>query len=227
VSNSAPEPTKRGRIRQIREAYRLTKSVQPRIGLILLAWFAGVLAIFLVIGLLLGTPIFWVIIGLPMALLAVTFIFGRRAEASAYGQIEGQPGAGAAALQTLKSGWFVTPAVAVTKNQDIVHRVVGRPGVILVAEAPPSRAPQLLANEKRRTARFVPDIPIHELVVGNEDGQVPLRKLQRTVMKLPRALRPAEVTALRKRLDALTSTPLPIPKGPMPKGGRVPRGPRG
>ncbi len=227
MSSTTPEPKKRGRIAQIREAYRLTKTVQPRIGLVLLAWFVGVLAVFLVLGVVLASPVFFVIIGIPFALLVVTFIFGRRAEASAYSQIEGQPGAAAAALNSLRQGWFVTPAVAVTKNQDLVHRVLGRPGIVLVAEAPASRAAALLANERKRTARFVPDIPIHELVLGDGDGQVPLRKLQRTVMKLPRALRPAEVTAVRKRLDALTTTPLPIPKGPMPKGGRVPRGPRG
>jgi hypothetical protein len=43
-------------------------------------------------------------------------------------------------------------------------------------------------------------------------------------MKLPRNLKPAEISAVRKRLDALTSTPLPIPKGPLPKGARMPRG---
>lgn len=223
MSSTTPEPKKRGRIAQIREAYRLTKTVQPRIGLVLLAWFVGVLAVFLVLGVVLASPVFFVIIGIPFALLVVTFIFGRRAEASAYSQIEGQPGAAAAALNSLRQGWFVTPAVAVTKNQDLVHRVLGRPGIVLVAEAPASRAAALLANERKRTARFVPDIPIHELVLGDGDGQVPLRKLQRTVMKLPRALRPAEVTAVRKRLDALTTTPLPIPKGPMPKGGKMPR----
>jgi hypothetical protein len=226
VSNDKSDTPKRGRIRQMREAYKLTKTVQPMIGWFLLALFLGILAVFVIIGLLLDSPIYFLIIGIPFAVLGVVIIFSRKAESAAYSQIEGQPGAAAAALQTLRSGWFVTPAVSVTKNQDIVHRVVGRPGVVLVAEAPASRAAALLANERKRTARFVPDMPIHEIVMGDGEGQVPLRKLQRSVMKLPRALRPAEVTALRKRLDALTTTPLPIPKGPMPKGGRVPRGPR-
>ncbi|MEO6822275.1 MAG: DUF4191 domain-containing protein [Candidatus Nanopelagicales bacterium] len=226
MSNDKSDTPKSGRIRQMREAYKLTKTVQPMIGWFLLALFFGILAVFVIIGLLLNSPIYFLIIGIPFAILGVVIIFSRKAESAAYSQIEGQPGAAAAALQTLRSGWFVTPAVSVTKNQDIVHRVVGRPGVVLVAEAPASRAAALLANERKRTARFVPDMPIHEIVMGNGEGQVPLRKLQRKVMKLPRALRPAEVTALRKRLDALTTTPLPIPKGPMPKGGRVPRGPR-
>ena len=40
-----------------------------------------------------------------LGLVAATFIFGRRAERAAYAQIEGQPGAAAAALGSLRSGW--------------------------------------------------------------------------------------------------------------------------
>jgi len=225
VSNNAPAPARGGRIAQIRETYKLTRKADPRIGWILLGIFVGVLAIFVVLGLLLKQSLFfWVFIGIMFAILAVTFVFGRRAEKAAYAQVEGQPGAAASVLNALRSGWFTTPAVAVTKNQDFVHRVIGRPGVVLVSEAPPSRAAQLLANEKKRTARFVGETPIYEIQAGDGEGQVPLRKLQGAVMKLPRNLKPAEVSALRKRLDALTATPLPIPKGPLPKGTKIPRG---
>lgn len=225
MSNNAPAPARGGRIAQIRETYKLTRKADPRIGWILLGIFVGVLAIFVVLGLLLKQSLFfWVFIGIMFAILAVTFVFGRRAEKAAYAQVEGQPGAAASVLNALRSGWFTTPAVAVTKNQDFVHRVIGRPGVVLVSEAPPSRAAQLLANEKKRTARFVGETPIYEIQAGDGEGQVPLRKLQGAVMKLPRNLKPAEVSALRKRLDALTATPLPIPKGPLPKGTKIPRG---
>jgi hypothetical protein len=105
----------------------------------------------------------------------------------------------------------------------MVHRVLGRPGIVLVSEAPPARAGNLLSNEKKRTARFVGDTPIFEIQAGDGEGQVPLRKLQGAVMKLPQNLKPAEVTTLRRRLDALTQTPLPIPKGPLPKGARIPK----
>ncbi|HET7902330.1 MAG TPA: DUF4191 domain-containing protein [Candidatus Nanopelagicales bacterium] len=223
MSNNAPAPARGGRLAQIRETYKLTRRADPRIGLILVGLFVAVLAVFVVLGLLLKMFWFFLIIGIPFATLAVTFVFGRRAEKAAYAQVEGQPGAAASVLNAMRSGWFTTPAVAVTKNQDFVHRVLGRPGVILVSEAPPSRAPQLLANEKKRTARFVGEIPIYEIQAGDGEGQVPLRKLQGAVMKLPRNLKPAEVNALRKRLDALTATPLPIPKGPLPKGTKIPR----
>ena len=223
MSSNTPTPARGGRIAQIRETYKLTRRVDPAIGWILLGLFVLVLAVFVLIGGLTHLLCFWIILGVPFATLAVTFIFGRRAEKAAYAQVEGQVGAAASVLNALRSGWFTTPMVAVTKNQDLVHRVLGRPGVILVSEGPPSRAGQLLTAEKKRTSRFVGDTPIFEIQAGDGEGQVPLRKLQSTVMKLPRNLKPAEVNALRKRLDALTTTPLPIPKGPLPKGARIPK----
>ena len=223
MSSNTPTPARGGRIAQIRETYKLTRRVDPAIGWILLGLFVLVLAVFELIGVLTHMLWFWIILGVPFATLAVTFIFGRRAEKAAYAQVEGQVGAAASVLNALRSGWFTTPMVAVTKNQDLVHRVLGRPGVILVSEGPPSRAGQLLTAEKKRTSRFVGDTPIFEIQAGDGEGQVPLRKLQSTVMKLPRNLKPAEVNALRKRLDALTTTPLPIPKGPLPKGARIPK----
>lgn len=223
MSSNAPEAAPRGRIAQIRATYTMTRRADPVLPWVLLGIFFGVLALFVLVGLLLKMTWFMVVIGIPFATLATVYIFGRRAETAAYAGVEGQPGAAASVLQALRKGWFVTPAVGFNKQQDFVHRVLGRPGVILVSEGPPSRASQLLANEKRRHARFVGETPIFEIQCGDGEGQVPLRKLQRTVMKLPNNLKPAEVTAIRRRLDALTATPLPIPKGPLPKGTKMPR----
>ena len=225
-------PAKTGRIAQIRQTYKVTKANDPRIGWILLGLFAAAFAIVIVIGLLLGARgaglTFWVLLGIMVGLLVVTIVFGRRAERSAYAQIEGQIGAAAAVLQTLRGGWTTTPMIGVTKNQDVVHRVVGKAGVVLVSEGPPQRVSGLLAVKKKETARWVPDIPIHEIMAGDGEGQVPLRKLNGTVMKLPRTLRGPEVSEVRKRLDAMSQaqSALPIPKGPMPKGMKVPRNPR-
>ena len=223
MSSNAPEAAPQGRIAQIRATYRMTSKADPVLPWVLLGIFFGVVAVFVLLGVLFKSIPFWVIIGVPFATLATVYIFGRRAETAAYAGVEGQPGAAASVLGALRKGWFVTPAVGFNKQQDFVHRVLGRPGVILVSEGPSSRAGQLLANEKKRHARFVGETPIYEIQCGDGEGQVPLRKLQRHVMKLPNNLKPAEVTALRKRLDALTATPLPIPKGPLPKGTKMPR----
>ena len=163
------------------------------------------------------------ILALPMGLLAATFWFSRRAMRAAYTQIDGQPGAAAAVIQSLRGGnWLVTPAVAVNKSQDIITRVVGKPGVVLVSEGPSSRVVPLLANERKRTARWLPEVPIYEIQVGNDEGQVPLKNLQKALSKLPRNMRGGEVTEIRRRLDALgnAASSMPIPKGPMPTSAR-------
>ena len=80
------------------------------------------------------------------------------------------------------------PASPAPTQLDAVHRVLGRPGVILVAEGVPSRVRGLLAQEKKKVARIVGDTPIYDIIVGDEEGQIPLRKLSSHVMKLPRNL---------------------------------------
>ena len=169
-----------------------------------------------------------ILVGVPLGLLAAVFWFSRRAMKAAYHQIEGQPGAAAAVVQSLRGGWLVTPGIAVNKNQDLISRVVGKPGVILISEGPSSRVSHMLGNERKKTARWLPDIPIYEIQVGDEPGQVPLGKLQRSLTKLPRNLRGGEITQVRRRLDAVSQTggSLPIPKGPMPTSSRAVRRPR-
>lgn len=163
------------------------------------------------------------IVALPVGLLAGTYWFSQRAVKAAYKQIEGQPGAAAAVIQSLRTGgWVVTAGVAVNKNQDLISRVVGKPGVILVSEGPSSRVVHLLANERRKTARWVPEVPIYEIQIGDEDGQVPLTKLQSALRKLPKNMRAGQVTEVRRRLDAVSQagSNVPMPKGPMPTSAR-------
>ncbi|HSS67540.1 MAG TPA: DUF4191 domain-containing protein [Nocardioidaceae bacterium] len=219
AKGDSPEK-KQGTFRRLIEAYRITKRTDKHIGLICLAW---ALAAGLAVG-----AVFWFLIhplaGLVTAVatmpLAFLIVFGRRAERSAYAQLEGQPGAAAAALGVLKRGWNVQNAVAVTKNQDLVHRVVGRPGIVLVGEGNETRVRHLLGVEKKKHARVVGEIPIYDIVVGDsgDEGVVPIRKLSKHVSKLPRNIKPAEVTDVLQRLKALDAArpQLPMPKGPMP-----------
>ncbi len=106
-----------------------------------------------------------------------------------------------------------------------MHRAVGLPGVVLVAEGDPRRVAPLLAAEKKRTARVAFDVPIFDFQIGADEGQVKIGDLQKKVMRLPRNLRPAAVSDLNHRLKALQPTP-PVPKGPLPRNARQPKMPR-
>lgn len=218
-------PEKTGRIAQIRQTYKMARRSDRWVGWIILGILLGVLALAVVVGIFVGPLWLWIVAGLPIALLSAAIVFGRRAERAAYGQIEGQPGAAAAALGTLRRGWDTTPMIGANRHQDVVHRAVGRPGIVLIGEgAVAGRVANLLAQEKKRHARVAPEMPVIEVIVGREEGQVPLPRLTRHLNKLPKNIRPAEVTELRARLRALGSTPIGIPKGPLPKGARIPRG---
>jgi hypothetical protein len=223
----AKAPKKDGRLKQMAAVYTMTKKTDPRIGLILLGVFVVVAAVafgifFLVLP---GSWVLSLLTALLLGLLATLIIFGRRAQKAQYAEIEGRPGAAAAVLGQLRRGWKVEPGIAFNKNQDLVHRVVGPPGIVLVGEGNQQRRRSLLANERRKHERVTSETPIFEVISGTGEGAVPVPKLSRHVTKLGRNIKPAEMTDVLQRLKALDAnrSNIPIPKGPMPtsmKGAR-------
>jgi hypothetical protein len=207
-----------GRIRQIGQAYKLTKRHDKRIGWLLLGVFVAVAGVLGFAGFVFLGPWIGVPLALVIALMVTMLVFGRRVERAAYAQVEGQPGAAAAGLQMLRRGWNVKPGVAFTKNQDVVHRVVGRPGIVLVGEGNPARVRNLLVVERRKHARVAGEAPITEIVAGDDVGEVPVRKLAKHVQKLPKKISPGDMTDLLARLRALDAMrpQAPIPRGPVP-----------
>jgi hypothetical protein len=173
------------------------------------------------IGWLVGLQWILLPIGIALGLLLAVIIFGRRVQKNVFGKAEGQPGAAAWALDNMRGRWRVTPTVAGTSQLDAVHRVIGHPGVVLVGEGAPHRLKPLLAQEKKRVARVIGDTPIYDIIVGNEEDQVPLRRLTAKIMKLPNNLKPAQIDGLEKRLSALASRGAQLPKGPMPQGAKM------
>jgi hypothetical protein len=207
-----------GQIRMIKQAYSLTAKNDRKLPWLMLIAFVVVAGVIELLGIIFGAPFLFLPLAIITGVLAAMIIFGRRAQGSAYRQVEGQPGAAAWVLEGMRGDWRVTSGVAGTQQLDAVHRVLGRPGIILVAEGVPSRVRGLLAQEKKKVARVVGETPIYDIVVGDDEGQVPLRKLSAHVMKLPRNLTAAEVNALGRRISALGGSRMPVPGGPLPGG---------
>ncbi|MGY1653600.1 DUF4191 domain-containing protein [Geodermatophilus sp. SYSU D01119] len=204
--------------RMIKQAYSLTAKNDPKLPWLMLIAFVVVAGLVELVAILFGAPFLFLPIAVVLGLLAAMIVFGRRAQGSAYRQVEGQPGAAAWVLEGMRGDWRVSSGVAGTAQLDSVHRVLGRPGVILVGEGSPSRVRGLIAQEKKKIARVVGDTPIYDITVGEEEGQVPLRKLSTHVMKLPRNLSAGEVNTLGRRLAALGGARMPVPGGPLPGG---------
>lgn len=215
--NQSNEP-KAPRFKEIRDAYQVTKSAKPWIGAAMAGIFLAAWAIGIAFGVAVGHPIYLGFVTLPLAALIAFFIFTRQAGSAAYASIEGQIGAGASVLMAIRKGWTTTPAVAVNRNQDMVHRSVGRAGIVLTGEGGHA-VRQMLQDEKRKAERFAPGVPVYELVVGDQEGQVSLRKLQKQMKKFPKKLTANQMREVRARLKAVGGMSMPIPKGPMPTRG--------
>jgi len=219
---TAEPKIKKVRFQTYRDAYSVTKSVKPWIGAGIFGVFAITWAIGISAGIAIGHPIYLGFVALPVAVLAAMFFFTRIASSAAYVSIEGQVGAGASVLMAIRKGWVTTPAVAVTKNQDMVHRSLGRAGIVLTGEGTQA-VRTMLQDERKKAERFAPGVPITEIYVGDGPGQVSLRKLQKHVAKLPKKLSAHQMREVRARFKAIGGMSMPIPKGPMPKGIRVPK----
>ncbi|GAB3566712.1 DUF4191 domain-containing protein [Spelaeicoccus albus] len=214
-----------GRLKQIWNVFKMTRRQNPAVVWWMLLAFFGLVFIGAVAGFIVGHAIYATVLGVAFGILAAMFVLARMAERAAFKQIDGQPGAVGSALGTLKRGWSVEeqPVVIEPRTQDLVFRATGKAGVVLVSEGPAQRAARILGKEKKRTSRVLPNVPVHLIQAGNGDNQVPLRKLNRTVTKLKPELTKAEVLAVRKRLTALPSSAMPIPKGVDPARARPDR----
>ena len=204
--------------RMIKQAYSLTRRNDPKLPWLMLIAFVAVAGAVELLAVLFGAPFLLLPLAVVTGVLAAMILFGRRAQGSAYRQVEGQPGAAAWVLEGMRGDWRVSAGVAGTTQLDAVHRVLGRPGIVLVAEGSPARVRNLLAQEKKKIARVVGDTPIYDILVGDDEGQVPLKKLSNHVMKLPRNLSAGEVNSLGRRMSALGGPKMPIPGGPLPGG---------
>ena len=164
-----------GQLAVLKDAFRITRENKP----LAIFWMAVIFLVVLIGG------IYFAILATPVALIAAFFFFTRQANSAAFASIQGQIGAGASVMMSIRKGFTTTPAVNVSRNQDMVHRSVSRAGIILIGEGS-NAVRSMLQDEHRKMERFVPGVHVTEVIVGDGQGQVSLRKLQKHVKKLPK-----------------------------------------
>lgn len=218
AAKKASKPPRGARWKQFKHAYSISRQHDPKLPWVMLITAIAVFTVIEVPAILFWNPWIFLPLALAAALLGALIVFSRRAQRAAFGRVEGQSGAAAWVLQGMRGDWRISPGVAGNSQLDAVHRVLGRPGVMLVAEGSPHRVKGLLAQEKKKVARVVGTVPIYDIVVGDDEGQVPLSKLGSHLTKLPRNITAGQVNTLERRLAALGGLKMPIPQGPMPKG---------
>ena len=217
---------KKGRIKQIVEVYKYTQEVDRST----LPWMIGAIAGAIVLGVLvsalvLDSPWYGIFMGLAIGILIAMMILARKAERAAFGRIKGQPGAALAAMQSILRGWNVDdePVQIDPRSQKMLFRASGRAGIAVVAEDSSGISMKLLEKERRSIRRVLQhdNVPVHQIVVGDGEGEVPLHKLPTYMQRMKKQLTKDEAAQVTKRLNALRrSLRQSIPKGVDPMRAR-------
>jgi Domain of unknown function (DUF4191) len=223
AARAQKKQTRRQTWQNLKQAFVLTRKQDPKFLPLMVLYGVGIAAVLYVLGVLLtGSTLFPIPFAVLGLVLGAMITFSRRAQRAMFSQAEGQPGAAGYLLQNqLRGDWRLQQGVAGTGHLDAVHRLVGRPGIVLVGEGAPHRVRGLIAQEKKKIARVAGDTPIYDITVGTGEGDVRLAKLNRYLLKLPSNLSKQEVSALDKRLAALGSSRIAMPQGPLPQNAKL------
>lgn len=215
---NSTNPQDWGRMRQLRETYKLTAQQDKMLPWLLLAAGLGTLALFIIIGFLIDAPLMLGLIGISAGLLAAMIVFVQRAKKASFKRYHGQPGSAELALQMLGKKWVYEPVITANRNRnsiDMIHRALGPGGLFLIGEGDSKAMTKLLNSEKRKHEQVAYGVDVEIVHMGDDEGQVPLDKLTNHLKKSPKKLTPSRVAEVQSRLRALDAMrpKLPVPKG--------------
>src|ERR1041385_1586178 len=126
----AQEPEKVGffgRFKQIGMVFSFTaKRDKKFVPLVAVALAVPIIAV--VVAVLLGASPIWIPIGVMAGLIGTMILLNLRSQKAMMTEAEGQPGAAASIIETMRGDWRVSPAVASTTQFDSVHPGIRRAG---------------------------------------------------------------------------------------------------
>jgi len=216
-ANKAP-----GMFAQFGEQIRFLRGVDPKavpvailIGVgtfIAIALFGAVLTNLSFLG-----TIIWAILGLVAGYLSALLTLTNRANKAIFKKYANEPGRISLTVGTLTRRIYKgtnQPVAVNARTKDMVFRVVGPAGVVLMGEGSKTSTQQLLEDERRKTQRVASGVTVHTFYTSEDGNGVPIAALHKKVNKLKRTLTKAEIRAVQNRLSAMDSRGgLPIPKG--------------
>lgn len=215
---NSDNPADWGQWRQIRETYKMAAAFDPALKWWLIGAFVLGLLVGIVLGLFLHPSWLWWIMGILIGITLAMVVFLRRVKRATYKKFEGQAGSAEVALSMLdKKKWTTSPAIAATREMDVIHRALGPGGLILISEGEPSRSRKLLATEVKRHEQVAYGVKVRTISMGKGEGQVPLDQLTDHIKKLPKVMDETKVAEVKARLGAIDAmrSRMPIPKGPI------------
>lgn len=230
AKKNSNDPKDWGWWRQVSETYKMTVEADPQAQWLLLGAGLGTAILVSLVGIFVPPWWMWLITGIMAGLVAALFVLLNRAKKSTYKRYAGKPGSAEVAFTMLdKKKYQYTAGITATKQLDLVHRVVGPAGIVLVGEGSPARLRAVLSSEAKKHEQVAYGVPVSTVLMGNGEGQVPLDKLADHLRKMPKAIKPVQLTEVKQRLRALDAVRprVPMPRGPMPSPKGVNRAMRG
>ncbi|AYD89719.1 DUF4191 family protein [Actinomyces sp. 2119] len=232
-SDQTSRPRRLHRVRRalqnIRDSYTISRRTYPWVGWAMLGSAVALVGLAVWVSVLSSQPLwYWLPLAVLLALTVCMVILSLTVRRASYTQLEGTPGAAKAVLDQAGRGWYVEsqPVAVSPRTMDLVWRMVGRPGVVLVAEGAVSHTRRMLEEEERKVRRVLSTVPVHVIHVGTGTGQVRLTELSRTLRQLPTKptrLTDNEISQVSKRLESLASKGMSMPRGVDPSKARIDR----
>ena len=211
-----------GMFSQFGDQIRFLKGVDPKAVPLAITIGVGSFALITTIGVFISGGAFlgiaiWVVLAIVTGYLSALLTLTRRANSAIFTKYANEPGRISLTVGTLTRRVYKgtnQPVAVNARTKDLVFRIVGPAGVVLLGEGAKTSTQQLLEDERRKVQRVASGVTVHTFY-SSEDGQgVPLAVLHKKVSKLKRTLTKNEIRAVQNRLAAMDSRGgLPIPKG--------------
>ena len=211
-----------GMFSQFGDQIRFLKGVNPKAVPLAITIGVGSFALITTIGVFISGGAFlgiaiWVVLAIVTGYLSALLTLTRRANSAIFTKYANEPGRISLTVGTLTRRVYKgtnQPVAVNARTKDLVFRIVGPAGVVLLGEGAKTSTQQLLEDERRKVQRVASGVTVHTFY-SSEDGQgVPLAVLHKKVSKLKRTLTKNEIRAVQNRLAAMDSRGgLPIPKG--------------
>jgi len=222
----AKETTKKekapGLFAQFREGVNFLKAENPRAVPVSIAIGIGIFIALSILGFIMSGGFIigialWIVLGLATAYLSTLLMITRATNKAVFKKYQNEPGRLSLVVGSLTRRTFKgtnQPVAINPRTKDMIFRVVGPAGVILMGEGAPTSTKAMLEDERRKVQRMANGVTVTTFYCSESDGGVPLLKMDKAVRALKRTMNKQEIFAVQNRLAAMdVRSGLPIPKG--------------
>ena len=187
------EPKKKqSTIKQIIQIFKYTHAEDKALPWLCGGVFVAPIVVFVVLGIVFKWSVIgWItsmILAIMLGLLFATMMLTNRADKVGYAKLEGRQGAAISVLGNINKAGFNFPQEPVwvdPKTKDAIWRGTGYNGIYLLGEGDYDRVKRAMDRQEQsiKSVTAGSQIPVYRVMVGNGQGQVPLKKLRSNIIR--------------------------------------------